>query len=129
MKKQPIFVKGAKTTGLPYSPAMKVGNTVYVSGQLPIRKEDGKIETDNITLATELCMQSIQALLKEADLDLDDIVKTQIFITDMSIFADVNSAYSAFFPENPPARSCIQVAGLPMGSRIEIEAIAAKPLI
>lgn len=129
MKKEAIFQKGAKGTGLPYSPALKIGETVYVSGQLPIRQEDGKIETDNITLATQLCIQSIEGLLKEAGMTLENIVKTQIFITDMSLFADVNAAYSAFFPNTPPARSCFQVAGLPMGSRIEIEAVAVKGLL
>lgn len=110
----------------PYSQATHHGNRIFVSGQLPIDVATGELELNDIKKATTNSMNNIKAILEAAGATMNDIVKTQIFLTDLADFADMNEVYGSYFDKTFPARSCIQVAGLPKGAKVEIEAIAIK---
>ena len=110
----------------PYSQAIDLGNIVITSGQLPIDPATGALETGSIGDQTRRSMENIIAILAEAGCTLQDVVKTTIFLRDLNDFAAVNEAYAAYFPANPPARACVQVARLPKDANVEIEAIAVK---
>ena len=110
----------------PYSQAVKAGNLVFVSGQLAFVPETGKLLEGTIAEQTAQCMRNLSAILEAAGCTLADVVKTTIFLKDMNDFAEVNGAYAAFFPQNPPARACVQVARLPRDAAVEIEVIACK---
>lgn len=118
-----VSTKNAPAAIGPYSQGVCVNGFIFVSGQLPINPESGEM-TGDIKEKTAQSLKNIEAILKEAGSSLDKIVKTTIFVSDLSLFADVNQAYGEFFKENPPARSCVQAAALPKGADIEIEAIA-----
>lgn len=108
----------------PYSQGVNIGNLVYTSGQLPINMENGELEVNDIKKATKYSLDNVQAILKDQGLDMSDIFKTTVFVTDLADFGAVNEVYGSYFKENPPARSCVQVAALPKGAKVEIEAIA-----
>ena len=108
----------------PYSQGISTGNLVFISGQLPIDPATGKLLEASIGEQTKLIMRNIEAVAKEAGTSLKNIVKTTIFLTDLGNFQEVNTAYGSFFNEPPPARATVQVAALPLGANIEIEAIA-----
>ena len=109
----------------PYSQGVQcTGSMVFVSGQLPFVPATGELLTGDIGEMTVQCMKNIEAILAEAGCTLADVVKTTIFLKDLNDFAAVNAAYATFFPENAPARACVQVAKLPRDARVEIEAIA-----
>ena len=112
----------------PYSQAVQAGNMVFVSGQLPFVPETGALLEGSAGEMTIQSMKNIQAILAEAGCTLADVVKTTIFLKDLNDFAEVNAAYATFFPENPPARACVQVAKLPRDAKVEIEAIASVTL-
>ena len=105
----------------PYSQGICAGRTIYVSGQLPLK--DGVL-APNITEATNASLNHVVSIAKAGGGKKEDIVKCLVFITDMNDFQEMNAAYAHFFGEHKPARSCIQVAGLPKGAVLEIEAIA-----
>jgi len=109
----------------PYSQGKISGNLLFVSGQLPIDPSTGKMVESTIADRTHQILKNCTAIAKEAGVDLTKVVKTTIFLTDLADFQEVNEAYGSHFPENPPARSTIQVAALPLGSDIEIEFILA----
>ena len=108
----------------PYSQGVTAGKFVFVSGQLPIDPETGAFPEGDIKVLTARSLKNIEAILKEAGGSLENVVKTSIFVTDLKQFADVNEAYGKFFGDVPPARSCVEVADLPKGAAVEIEAIA-----
>ncbi|MFT7234026.1 MAG: 2-iminobutanoate/2-iminopropanoate deaminase [Cyclobacteriaceae bacterium] len=108
----------------PYSQAVKVGNTLYVSGQIPIDQATGKIIDTSIEEETKQVMINLGYILKEAGADYSDIVKCSIFIKDMAQFAQINAVYGEYFPENPPARETVEVSQLPKGVNVEISCIA-----
>lgn len=108
----------------PYSQAIKAGNTLYVSGQLPIDPQTGKLCQGSIEECTRQALENLKAILGEAGGTLDNVVKTTVFLADLSDFAAANGVYAESFSEPFPARSAFQVAALPLGARIEIEAIA-----
>jgi 2-iminobutanoate/2-iminopropanoate deaminase len=108
----------------PYSQAVRVGSTVYCAGQIPLDPKTGQIVSGNIDVQARRVLDNISAILSAEGLSCDDIVKTTIFLTDLADFQTVNEIYAAYFRQTPPARSTVQVAGLPKGARIEIEAIA-----
>lgn len=110
----------------PYSQAILNGNTLYVSGQLPINKATNSLITDSITDATRATLQNISYILAEAGMDFSNVVKCSIFLTDLSLFSQVNEVYARFVQAPFPARETIQVAALPMNSLIEISVIACK---
>ncbi len=109
----------------PYSQAILAGDYVFVSGQLPVDMATGEMQVDPAK-AAKASLDNINAILNTVDLDMSNIVKTLIFLTDMNDFAAVNEVYATYFKEMPPARSCIAVTALPKGAVLEIEAIASK---
>ncbi|MGN1343804.1 MAG: RidA family protein [Traorella sp.] len=117
---------GPKAIG-PYSPAVKLGDFVYVSGQLPIN-EEGKID-DTIELQTHACLKNMQNLLATQNLELRHVVKTTVYMTDLTEFNQFNEIYASYFKEPYPARSCVQVAALPKGAKVEIEAFVIDTLV
>ena len=108
----------------PYSQGVQCCNMVFVSGQLPFVPATGELLEGSVGEMTVQSMKNIEAILAEAGCTLQDVVKTTIFLKDLNDFAEVNAAYATFFPANPPARACVQVAKLPRDARVEIEAIA-----
>lgn len=110
----------------PYSPAILVGNQLFVSGQIPLNTETGKLIDNNIENATAQVMNNITSLLKAAGFTIEDVVKCSIFLRDFNDFQRMNEVYASFFNEVPPARETIQVSRLPMDAMIEISCIAIK---
>jgi 2-iminobutanoate/2-iminopropanoate deaminase len=124
MKRESISTKNAPGVVGPYSQGIKSGGLLFISGQLPIDMATGEFAA-TIGEQTRCCLLNLQAIAKEAGTSLQNAVKLTVFLTDMDDFAEMNSAYTKFFPETPPARSTIAVAGLPKNAPIEIEAICA----
>ncbi|WP_322494264.1 RidA family protein [Chloroflexus sp.] len=108
----------------PYSQAIRAGNLIFVSGQLPINPATNEMITDDIGAMTRQIFANIAAILQEAGSSLNRIVKTTVFLADLNDFAAMNAAYAEHFSDAPPARSTVQVARLPRDARIEIEVIA-----
>ncbi len=116
--------KGARPIG-PYSPAVRVpGGLVFFSGQIPIDPETGGLVGPDIQSQTRRCLENLQILLEAAGLNFSHVVKTTVYLVDMTDFSAMNEVYATFFPQDPPARTTVAVAALPRGARIEIEAIA-----
>jgi len=109
----------------PYSQAVEVGNTLYISGQLPLDSESMEMP-DDIKKQAELVMQNIGAILEEAGYTYSDVIKSTIFLSDIKNFQAMNEIYGKYYTEDPPARSAYEVANLPKGAKIEIETIAVK---
>ena len=109
----------------PYSQAISVGNMVYVSGQIPIAPETGVLVEGGIKAQTRRSLLNVKAVLEEAGLTMDDVVKTTVFLADMNTFPDMNAVYAEFFTEPFPARSAVAVKVLPKGALVEIEVVAA----
>ncbi|GAA0070442.1 RidA family protein [Clostridium sardiniense] len=107
----------------PYSQGLVVGDLIYTSGQLPLNPQTKVLETE-IKAATKQSLENCKAILEAAGASLDKVFKTTVFVKDLNDFAAVNKVYGTYFNENPPARSCVQVAKLPMDAPIEIEVIA-----
>ena len=108
----------------PYSQAVRNGSMLFISGQLPLVPGTGKLVEGSIADQTRQVVNNIAAIIKAAGGNLDNIVKTTIFLTDLNDFAEVNEAYGSFFESVPPARATVQVAALPLGAPVEIEALA-----
>ena len=119
-----IHTQNAPAAIGPYSQAIVCKGMLYASGQIPIDPASGKIESDDIIEQTHQVMKNIGEVLKAVKLDYKDVVKTTVFLTDLDDFATVNEIYGGYFAEPYPARSCVQVAKLPRGAKIEIEVIA-----
>ena len=124
--KKVIQIPGAPAPIGPYSQAILVDNTLYVSGQIPMNPENGDIEYDRIEKATHQVMKNISALLAEAEMTTENIVKCSIFLKDLEDFIAVNEIYGSYFRSLPPARETVQVARLPKDVSIEISCIAIK---
>lgn len=125
MKREIIHTNNAPGAIGPYSQGMVVGDLVYTSGQIPLNPQTGEMVTE-IKAATKQSMENVKAILEAAGSCLENIIKTTIFVKDLNDFAAVNEVYGTYFNENPPARSCVEVAKLPKDAVIEIEAIATK---
>ncbi len=110
----------------PYSQATEANGFVFTSGQIPLHPETGELVGTTIEEQTERVMQNLKAVLAEAGLGFDHVVKTTCFLADLNDFAAFNAVYGKYFLGNPPARSCFQVAGLPKGAKLEVEMIAAR---
>ena len=121
MKK--IYTENAPAAIGPYSQAIKVGNLLYTSGQIPIVPESGNIEVTNISAQTEQVCKNLKAVLEEGGASLDTVVKTTCFLANISDFAAFNEVYAKYFT-SCPARSCVAVKDLPKGALVEVEAIA-----
>ena len=124
MKKEVIATDRAPQAIGPYSQGVKAGGMVFFSGQIPLDPGTGEIVGKDVTVQTERVMENIAALLAAAGLDFADVVKSTIFLTDLANFAIVNDIYGKRFPVDPPARSTVEVKGLPRGVGVEIEVIA-----
>ena len=109
----------------PYSQAIKANGFLFVSGQIPIEPESGQMSAVDVVAQTKQVMQNLGAILSAEGLGFENIVKTTIYLTDLSDFARVNEAYAEYFESAPPARATVQVGALPKGAKVEIDAIAA----
>lgn len=125
MKKIITSADAPKAIG-PYSQAVEQDGFVFTSGVLPVDPITGEIFGGDVTTQTELVLKNLENILKSAGLSLKHVLKTTVFLTDLTAFAEMNAVYATFFPENAPARSTIQVVALPKGSSVEIEAVAKK---
>jgi len=123
--KQAIFAPGAPTAIGPYSPALRAGNLLFISGQVPMDPDTGNLIDGDIAAQTRRVLESIGRLLAAAGLAHNDVVRTTVFLADMGDFAAMNAAYGEFFLEPYPARSTLQAARLPRDARIEIDVIAS----
>ncbi|MFO7823046.1 MAG: RidA family protein [Cyclobacterium sp.] len=108
----------------PYSQAVKVKDTLYVSGQIALDADTGELINENITEETHAVMKNLEAVLRAADLSFDHVVKCSIFVRNMDDFATVNEAYGRYFKTNPPARETVEVSRLPKNVNVEISCIA-----
>ena len=123
-----ISTKKAPAAIGPYSQAIRVGNLVYTSGQIPIDPATGAFAEGGIKEQTRQSLNNVKAILEEEGLSLNNVVKTTVFMADMNDFADMNSVYAEFFTEPYPARSAVAVKTLPKGALVEIEVIAEMPI-
>ena len=126
MDKKKFFIPGAPPPIGPYSPALLVNDTLYISGQVPINIEKGQLITENIELATDQVLRNIKALLAEASMTLENVVKCTIFMTDLNEFQKMNAVYASYFEGVAPARETVEISRLPMDATIEISCIAIK---
>lgn len=124
MKKVINTVNAPKAIG-PYSQAIEANGMVFISGQIPINPENGQIP-EGIEAQTEQVMKNIGAILNEAGLGYQNVIKTTCLLSDMDNFQAMNAVYGKYFPENPPARAAYGVVKLPLGVLVEIESIAVK---
>ncbi len=108
----------------PYSQAVRSGNTIYVSGQIGIDPATGSLVSDDVQAQAAQALANLEAVLAEAGAAPADVTKTTVFLADMNDFPAVNEIYAKTFTDNPPARSCVAVAALPKGARVEIDAVA-----
>ena len=122
--RQPVSTQSAPQAIGPYSQGCQAGCFLFISGQLPIDTATGELVTGDIAQQTHTIMRNISEICQAAGTDLAQVVKTTIFLTDLGNFDVVNSTYGSYFDAAPPARSTIQVAALPKGAEIEIEAVA-----
>ena len=110
----------------PYSQAVEINGSLYVSGQIPINPETGKLVEGDITIQTEQVFRNITAILESAGYSFSDVVKSTCLLSDMANFKAMNEVYGRYYPANQPARASFAVKELPLGSLIEIETIAIK---
>lgn len=124
MTKQTVFAEnGIKPLG-PYTPAIRAGNLLFVSGQIGIDPATGKLAPGGVAAEAKQLLENLHGLVTAGGSSLDKVVKTTIFLTNIADFAAVNEVYAQYFPSEPPARSTIQVVALPGGALVEIEATA-----
>lgn len=126
MNKKVIRTDNAPAPIGPYNQAIQYGDMLFVSGQIAINPETGELIAGDIQAETDMVMQNLAAVLKEADMDFSNVIKSSIFLMDMGQFSQVNEVYAKYFSENPPARETVQVAGLPKGVNVEISVVAGK---
>ncbi|MDF2484607.1 MAG: RidA family protein [Herbinix sp.] len=125
MKKEIINAKNAPAAVGPYVHAIKAGDFLFTSGQLGLDPETG-VMVEGVEAQAHLSLKNLGAILSEAGLSYQDVVKTTVFLQDMNDFGTVNAIYADYFKGETPARSCVQVAKLPKGGLVEIEAVAVK---
>jgi 2-iminobutanoate/2-iminopropanoate deaminase len=124
--KRAIATESAPAAIGPYSQAIVTGNLVFLSGQIPLDPERGKIVEGSIEDETRRVLKNLEEVLKAEGLDLNALVRTTVYLTDLADFPRVNQTYAEFFQEPFPARATVQVAALPRGARVEIDAIAVR---
>ena len=108
-----------------YSQGIKTGNLIFTSGQIPLNPKTGELIDGNFKMEVSQVLINLNAVLKSGGSSLENAVKLTVFLTDLSYFPQVNEVFKEFFPENPPARSAVQVSALPMNAKIEIEAVGS----
>lgn len=128
MAREAVATDKAPAAVGPYSQACgsKGGTTLYLSGQIPIDPGNGELVTGPPADQAARCMENLRAVLEAAGLDFDRVVRCTIYLTDMGSFGEVNEVYGRYFSDPPPARACVQVAALPKGADVEIDAIAER---
>jgi 2-iminobutanoate/2-iminopropanoate deaminase len=126
MEKKILNTSGAPAPIGPYSQGVQVGNILFVSGQIAINPSTGSIDATDIISETHQAMHNVKAILAEAQMDFNNVIKTTIFLTDMSLFATVNEVYGKYFQGDFPARETVAVKGLPKNVNVEISVIAAR---
>ena len=124
MEKKIISTPKAPAAIGPYSQAIKIGNFLYTSGQISLDAETMEMVTGSIEIETEKVLQNLEAILMEDGLNLNHVIKTTVYLSDLGDFSKMNQVYENFFVDNRPARACVQVAALPKGAKVEIDAIA-----
>lgn len=124
MSKKVIHTEHAPAAVGPYSQAIVANGFVFTAGQIPLIPSEGKMLDGDIKAQTRQVMENLSAVLGEANSNFDNVIKTTIFLASMDDFAQVNEVYGDFFSSNPPARSTVEVAGLPLGALVEIEMVA-----
>ena len=125
--RQAIAAPGAPKAIGPYSPAIRAGNLLFISGQVPFDPATGALVSGDIAAQTEQVMRNVGALLTAAGAGFEHVVRTTVFLADLNDFAAMNETYAKFVVDPPPARATVQVARLPRDARIEIDAIAVIP--
>lgn len=126
MERKIIATKNAPSAIGPYSQAVQTGNTIYLSGQIPLDAGSGKIVGDDITEQTHQVMKNIGEILKAAGFEFRDVVKVTCLLADINDFQKMNEVYAGYYPQDPPARAAYEVSNLPKGVKIEIETIAVR---
>ncbi len=124
MKKVIATPDAPKAVG-PYSQAIEVNGTLYISGQIPVNPADGTVP-ETIEAQSRQALENVGAILAAAGLSYSDVVKTTVLLDDIADFSAMNAVYAEFFTGDKPARACFQVAALPMGVKVEIEAVAVR---
>ena len=124
MEKKQIQTTQAPSAIGPYSQAIRIGEFLYTSGQIALNPENMEMMNDGIEEETEWVLKNLEAILKADDMSFAHVIKTTVYLTDLGEFARVNQIYEKFFGETKPARACVQVAALPKGAKVEIDAIA-----
>ena len=124
MKKKQIQTTQAPSAIGPYSQAIRIGEFLYTSGQIALNSENMEMMNGAIEEETEWVLKNLEAILKADGMSLAHVIKTTVYLTDLGEFARVNQVYEKFFGETKPARACVQVAALPKGAKVEIDAIA-----
>ena len=124
MQKKSVNTTEAPEAIGPYSQAIRVGDFLYTSGQISLNPKTMEMITGNIELETEKVLQNIEAILSAEGLNFGHVIKTTVYLTDLSEFTRMNQVYEKFFSNTKPARACVQVAALPKGAKVEIDAIA-----
>jgi len=124
--KKIIYTSNAPAAIGPYSQAVETNGMLFISGQVPINPETGKVIEGGITEQTKQVMKNIEAILNEAGYTFADVIKSTCLLSDMANFAEMNTVYGKYYPENPPARAAFAVKELPLGVLVEIETIASK---
>ena len=124
MTREIVHTEKAPAAVGPYSQAVKAGGFVFTAGQIPLDPATGQLVSGDIRAQTRRALQNVQAVLEAAGTSLQQVVKTTVFMVDLGDFAAMNQVYAEFFPEGPPARSCVQAGALPKGAAVEIEAVA-----
>jgi 2-iminobutanoate/2-iminopropanoate deaminase len=122
--KETISTNNAPGAIGPYSQAIKTGNMVFCSGQIPIDPSTGEFVSEVVSEQTEQVLKNLGEVLKAAGTSLDNVVKTTVFLADMNDFAEMNEVYGRYFSENKPARATVQAARLPRDAKVEIDCIA-----
>jgi 2-iminobutanoate/2-iminopropanoate deaminase len=122
--KEIISTSNAPSAIGPYSQAVKAGNLLFISGQVPLDPATGEVVEGDITVQTHRVLDNVKAILTEAGADFSNVVKTTVFLKDMNDFVPMNRVYAQYYPENCPARSAVQVGRLPKDVSVEIETIA-----
>ena len=121
-----IYTKNAPDAIGPYSQAVKIGDMLYTSGQIAINPATGNVEAADIVGQSKQVMANLKAVLESAGTSFDKVVKTTCFLSDINDFAAFNGVYAKYFTEQAPARSCVQVAALPLGAKVEVEVVAVQ---
>ncbi len=124
VKKEIIIPAGGAKPVAPYSPGIRLGQLVFTSGQIGLDPATGKLVEGGVAAQARQTLENLKAVLVAAGADLSTVLKTTVFLNDMGDYGVVNEVYAEFFPQDPPARSAVQVAALPIGALVEIEAIA-----